>query len=299
MSYFRPCPHAGLCAQDASLSDSRSEFVKREIAAFGGNPNAVTLAGQSSGADLIKTLLSVPSADSLFQRAILHSAPLNYADDSPKTSQAVGQAFLNSLGCVDSACLQNAKVSDILAAQDTTFMQTPQYIEDVSASEPIRPYIDGQLVQQPLVKLANGKGLSNKNRQIIFTTVKDEAGPTIASVSQDQVIPREYYEAYIHALMDPDRAGKVVNSKLYALDLNNQDAAREQLELLGTDWIWRCINQQVAVNLTAHGQRDKVWIAEFDAGISYPSNQGIAFCKGRVCHQGKTEQPSGPVGAAG
>lgn len=46
------------------------------LPSFGGNPSKITVAGQSSGANLIRGLLAVPSAQSLFQSAILQSDPM-------------------------------------------------------------------------------------------------------------------------------------------------------------------------------------------------------------------------------
>jgi para-nitrobenzyl esterase len=52
------------------------EWVQREIAAFGGDPDEVTLGGQSAGAGNVADLLVCPAADGLFRRAVLHSPPL-------------------------------------------------------------------------------------------------------------------------------------------------------------------------------------------------------------------------------
>ncbi len=48
-------------------------WVRRNIAAFGGDPGRVTLAGQSSGAELVGALMRSPLATGLFHRAILMS----------------------------------------------------------------------------------------------------------------------------------------------------------------------------------------------------------------------------------
>ena len=48
-------------------------WVRENIAAFGGDPDAVTIAGQSAGAMSVTTLLSMPAAAGLFRRAIAQS----------------------------------------------------------------------------------------------------------------------------------------------------------------------------------------------------------------------------------
>ena len=54
------------------------KWVKDNIEAFGGDPNQVTIFGQSSGATSVMTLLACPSAQGLFKHAIAESPSLNY-----------------------------------------------------------------------------------------------------------------------------------------------------------------------------------------------------------------------------
>ncbi len=49
------------------------EWVKRNIAAFGGDPDCVTIFGQSAGGSSVQNLCASPLADGLFQRAIMQS----------------------------------------------------------------------------------------------------------------------------------------------------------------------------------------------------------------------------------
>ena len=62
--------NAGLRDQVAAL-----EWVRRNIAGFGGDPDRVTLFGESAGANSVTTLMAVPSAEGLFARAIAQLRP--------------------------------------------------------------------------------------------------------------------------------------------------------------------------------------------------------------------------------
>ena len=66
-----PAGNWGLLDQIAAL-----EWVRRSIAAFGGDPARVTLAGQSAGALSAMDMLVSPPAQGLFGRLILQSPPL-------------------------------------------------------------------------------------------------------------------------------------------------------------------------------------------------------------------------------
>ena len=52
------------------------KFLNNVVPSFGGSASKITLAGQSSGANMIRALLAVPSASSLFRSAILQSDPM-------------------------------------------------------------------------------------------------------------------------------------------------------------------------------------------------------------------------------
>ena len=63
------------------------EWVKRNAAAFGGDPNNVTVAGQSAGAMMVMDLLAIPAAKGLYHKAVIQSGTMMLAG-SPKLADA-------------------------------------------------------------------------------------------------------------------------------------------------------------------------------------------------------------------
>jgi para-nitrobenzyl esterase len=81
----------GLLDQIAAL-----EWVRDEIAGFGGDPGNVTLFGESAGAMSCAALLGAPRARGLFHRAILQSGAANYVSKA-ETASAVAEELLAAL----------------------------------------------------------------------------------------------------------------------------------------------------------------------------------------------------------
>jgi para-nitrobenzyl esterase len=83
------------------------EWVKRNIAAFGGDPTQITLMGESAGGSSVLNLMASPMAHGLFQRAIVMSGggralpggrPLHDGDAAHPSAEQVGLNFAHSVG---------------------------------------------------------------------------------------------------------------------------------------------------------------------------------------------------------
>ena len=72
------------------------EWVRDNIEKFGGDPNCVTIGGQSGGGGKVSTLLAMPSAKGLFHRAVVQSGSTLRVSD-PDYSRKLGQAVLEEL----------------------------------------------------------------------------------------------------------------------------------------------------------------------------------------------------------
>ena len=74
------------------------EWVKTNIANFGGDPNNVTIFGQSGGGAKVNTLMAMPSAKGLFHKAINESGSFRMSMLEKSTTQEIAAEVLNALG---------------------------------------------------------------------------------------------------------------------------------------------------------------------------------------------------------
>jgi para-nitrobenzyl esterase len=90
--------NAALLDQIAAL-----QWVHDNIAAFGGDPDQVTIMGESAGAMSIGNLLAMPEARGLFQGAILESGASSSILLTREQATSINQAVLKKLACRDTA----------------------------------------------------------------------------------------------------------------------------------------------------------------------------------------------------
>jgi para-nitrobenzyl esterase len=95
-------------------------WVRANIAGFGGNPDNVTVFGQSAGAVAVRSLLQCPQAKGLFHRAIIQSAgfeaPAGGNWWSYQRVNAASQRLFDMLGSHDPAVLRAAPAASVLQA---------------------------------------------------------------------------------------------------------------------------------------------------------------------------------------
>jgi para-nitrobenzyl esterase len=85
------------------------EWVRANIVIFGGDPDCVTIFGQSGGGGKVAALMAMPAAKGLFHRAIIQSGPFVKAL-SPDYSQRVAELIFDELGLSKSQVRELQKI---------------------------------------------------------------------------------------------------------------------------------------------------------------------------------------------
>jgi len=160
-------------------------WVRKNISAFGGDPDNVTLLGQSAGAWTISVLSASPLAKGLFHKVIAHSG--GRLDKRPDLKQAAsaGVELANAAGKKSVAKLRKLSALELLAAANSSGIHT----EDI---------VDGWLLP--------------KQPYEVFAAGEQHAVPTLIGYNRDEgttlkveklVPPNEFmYRANVRRLYD-------------------------------------------------------------------------------------------------
>jgi para-nitrobenzyl esterase len=153
----------GLLDMEAAL-----RWVKRNITAFGGDPGAVAIAGESAGAAAVCALLASPPARGLFSRAILQSG--GCASESPAIARQNSLVLAARAGCGvaarAAACLRAKSGATVLDA-------STGYVAEFAWGGPELPVPPAQAIET---------GRFNKV-PILLGTNRDEGRPLAAATT--------------------------------------------------------------------------------------------------------------------
>jgi len=114
------------------------QWVRDNIAHFGGDPNLVTIFGQSGGGRKVATLMSMPPAQGLFQRAIIESGAVLRLM-KPEDAIHYSELLLTELGLKRDQAreLQSVPLARLLAANAAALKKTDQTAPGYTANTPM------------------------------------------------------------------------------------------------------------------------------------------------------------------
>ena len=206
--------HPSLAAEDPAypstgnygLLDQRAalQWVRDNIAHFGGDPWNVTIAGTSAGAQSVGLHLVSPGSAQYFHRAIVQSAfPTLRAPTRPE-AEAQGQEFAARLGCTDPstvlACLRLKTRNEVLIAGNQALEQVVEQPNRVHW----RPIVDGLVIpDQPRTLLERH---AFNHVPLIVGSNRDEGWGNFITRSFPMGVSTAQYETWVSTEFGDDAA---------------------------------------------------------------------------------------------
>jgi para-nitrobenzyl esterase len=198
------------------------QWVQKEIGAFGGDPKAVTLMGQSAGAHAIASFLTMEQTDGLFHRGIMQSFPSVWRGMARERADQSATTFLGHLGLSRDdddllAKLRAVPVDKILDAQGKSIQEISKLAEGVidPVFMPVEDEAPYDVVGRTIPETA-GMRAAERGIAFLIGTTKDESN-LFLSVSP-----------YVGALKNGDvevAACKIAGTDELAEYLPDEDAA--------------------------------------------------------------------------
>jgi para-nitrobenzyl esterase len=220
------------------------KWVKRNIAAFGGDPKNVTVVGASMGGGAIAVLMASPLAAGLFHRAIIHSG--QFRTQSLKKAEALGVSLSQKLGCRNARnelkCMRGKSPNALVEAMPGG------HDDDASLVGPSRflPAVDHRLLRtSPLKIIRNGK---HHHVPILIGNTEDETSDDIYGDESKDIDTEQKYVSKVNA-----KYGKTASKILelyrpsdYAYPYDyGYPAPRRAYDAISTDRWWVCPAQRL------------------------------------------------------
>jgi len=253
------------------------KWIQQNIAEFGGDPNKVTLFGQSAGATSIRAHLVSPFSKGLFHKAISQSDPFPLPMRDKDDATSFGNLFVKQLGCSDIQCLRSKSTVEILVAQK-------EVESEINLSRPIELFL-------PFVPTVDGITVPYH----IFDAIKQgtfyQVPMIIGDTSEDALL--FVYQAANFSLNDVEY--EAIITAIFGLDVISVSEEyppypvfgdkRPLLSILGTDYIFECPARYIQQLLYNNSNTTPLYLYQWNhALLDFLLWGNNYYCYGRVCH---------------
>ncbi len=250
------------------------QWVQNNIHNFGGNPDNVTLFGQSAGGMSVGLhLASAPSSQNLFQAGIVQSNPYSLPYQTQKEAKQVGKLFTSLLNCKNKKCLQKKSVDEVLMAQNGVVSYFPPVWQRLGSIMIWMPVIDKHILKNQPIET------QFIEKPSIIGTVLDEGLTFAAYAKPTGDISATEYEELIKIFFGNQSdaiLGLYPASPYPQLTLLN-------FSKLFTNYMFICGSRYAAQNSANDSYvYNFTHLSSFNTLLSYIS--GVPFCSDSVCH---------------
>jgi len=253
------------------------QWVQDNIAGFGGDPDRVTLFGESAGAMSVGLhSLSIPSSDGLFRAAIMQSNPLGIPYKTVDEAATEAALLETKLGCSgkDIDCLRAVSADAIVKEQgDSTIQMVSLLGLHLAGFLVWAPVIDGAfLIEDPTIAAAAGE----MNVPTILGTTHDEGVLFVNDMvgAFGGKIDAATYIMILDLIFGADHRPDIID--LYGINPTGDNTA--YLVQITTDYLFGCANRFVANQAVSD-----VYAYEFDEN-SVNIWPDVVPCDGKACH---------------
>lgn len=249
----------GVPANRGLLDDVAAlRWVRENIAAFGGDPDRVTVFGESAGAGAVASLLVMPAADGLFRRAIAQSLPGIFfapALAADITLQIAAEAGLPAT----TEAFAATDPEHLVAASDRVHPRDhPRWGVVAHGDVPFAPVVDGEVLPSvPWRAMATGIG---RKIDLITGHTRDEYRLFLELAGIRGQVTEDMAADALRGLV-PDGGGEKAYRAAYP------DAGPEELyELVYSDSLFRMPTLHLAQAHAAGGGRTFLYELQYPAG---------------------------------